>query len=289
MSMKQAVRLVMFAWLVTPAFPAHAQDPDKAVCGAAYEQTQTLRRSGKLKLAREQAGVCSRETCAEFVRTDCAQWLAEIDAAMPTVLFQILLDGVETTQATVTLDGQPWLDALDGTAKQIEPGTHSLRVESRDSLALVRDVQIREGEKARKLVFELKRQTSSASSPAPKVPSSSGGFGPGPWIVGGLGLAGLTVGAVTGGLVIQQKSVTKEHCNEEAVTCDVEGLEAADLGRTLGPVSTVALVVGGLAAAASATWMIVASTSDGEAAAATLNIGVSLAPNAAAWRAGVSW
>jgi serine/threonine-protein kinase len=68
-------------------------------------------------------------------------------------------------------------------------------------------------------------------------------------VVGGLGLVGVVVGAVTGGLALAKASSAKPHCQPlaDATACDPTGLSLRSDGRTLANVANVALAVGGAA------------------------------------------
>ncbi|KYF77813.1 hypothetical protein BE17_26015 [Sorangium cellulosum] len=67
-------------------------------------------------------------------------------------------------------------------------------------------------------------------------------------VAGGIGVAGLVLGGVTGAMALSKKSVIEEHC--EGTVCTVEGKAAADDARLPGTLSTVGFGVGvvGLAA-----------------------------------------
>lgn len=64
------------------------------------------------------------------------------------------------------------------------------------------------------------------------------------YVLGGVGILGLGVGAITGFMTLSKKSTADDHCPNKR--CDAEGLDAAESGRTLGAVSTTGLVLGSL-------------------------------------------
>src|SRR3954470_24878187 len=84
---RRAATALLTAVLVSSGGLARADD--KQACIASYDQTQKLRKGGKLGAAREQALVCLKDACAEFIRADCARWFAEIEASQPTVVFEV--------------------------------------------------------------------------------------------------------------------------------------------------------------------------------------------------------
>jgi hypothetical protein len=63
-------------------------------------------------------------------------------------------------------------------------------------------------------------------------------------VIGGVGVASLIAAAVTGGLVLGERSTIDGECDEGARTCSQAGLDAIDSQDTLAVVNTVALGVG---------------------------------------------
>lgn len=295
--------------LSVAAAPSMARADDKQVCSTAYVQTQTLRREGKLRAAREQALTCMRDVCTDFIRTDCATWFGEIEASQPTVVFDVRdAAGQETSAVRVLLDGEPWLEKLDGSARAIDPGQHVIHLEIEGAPGLNQTVQIREGEKNRKLsaTFQKVEAPETAPETAPKAapkaaPTASGAVAQGgerappetpsiaPWIVGGVGVAGLAVGGIVGALVLREKAITDEHCDDATRTCDATGVAAADRGRTLGPISTVSFIVGGLGVGVSAVWLLARPTAKSGAGAAMVSVGPVMTASGAGWRLQASW
>jgi hypothetical protein len=98
------------------------------------------------------------------------------------------------------------------------------------------------------------------------------------YVAGGIGLAGLAVGVVTGLMTMHAASTYKDHCN--AGQCDSEGLDAASTGRTLQVVSPIGFAVGAVGIGAGAWLWFTAPTSNGPRA--------FIAPTVAPTTAGVS-
>lgn len=63
------------------------------------------------------------------------------------------------------------------------------------------------------------------------------------YALAGVGVASLAVGAVTGILALDRAATVDEHCDAD-VRCDQEGLDAAESGEVLAPVSTVTIAAG---------------------------------------------
>ncbi|MEZ4444468.1 MAG: hypothetical protein R3B72_35670 [Polyangiaceae bacterium] len=78
------------------------------------------------------------------------------------------------------------------------------------------------------------------------------------WVVGGVGLAALVVGTITGVLVGVHAKTYDDHCR--GGRCDPEGLEAARAGRPLAIASPVSFAVGGVALGISIPLLLTASS-----------------------------
>ncbi|HVJ22252.1 MAG TPA: hypothetical protein VM686_42895, partial [Polyangiaceae bacterium] len=138
-----------------------------------------------------------------------------------------------------------------------------------------------------KLVVEAGDPAASAAraaAPAPAEPAAAaadGGSSARTWgfVVGGVGIAGIVTGAVTGALVLSKKSTVNSECDGKQ--CTAEGVEAGEDGKLFSTVSTVAFAVGVVGVAAGATLILIAK--DGSETArvdvraapgvATLNLG----------------
>jgi hypothetical protein len=237
-------------------------DP-KQDCATAYERTQQLRDEGNLSEAKKNALACTAPVCAAFIVEECTGWLAQIDASMPTMLLEVRgPSGTKTTSAHVELDGKLWLDELDGRAKALNPGSHTIRVLVPGAEPSERWIQIDEGEKNRKVTVALEKSKAPAAPPEGRLDAAPSS---GPWIIGGIGLASLVAGGVLGGLVMSDYAVVSDpaQCNATRRTCTPEGADASSRGRLLGPVTTVALAVGGVGVATAAIWLGVRSSSKG--------------------------
>jgi hypothetical protein len=157
--------LVALALALAP--PAHA-DPTVDVCLDAYERGQALRNSRRLAQARADFLVCAREACPRAIRKDCGEWLAEVDASMASVVVRVVdADGHEPTEAEVFVDAALVSNRLDGWAIPVEPGPRVIRVVLRGRPGLEQAVSLAQGEKNRRVVFDL-------GAPGQRVPVAPG-------------------------------------------------------------------------------------------------------------------
>jgi hypothetical protein len=139
---------------------------DKAECVDSAGKAQDLRRDKQLILARESLLVCARETCPTVVKRDCVTWLQEVEAAQPTLVLSVKdASGADVVDARVLLDGKAFLERITGTAVTIDPGVHTLRIESSTAAPLEQQIVVREGEKNRLLELRV------SANKAPEQPA----------------------------------------------------------------------------------------------------------------------
>src|SRR5262249_13606037 len=146
--------LALVAVAANPSF-ARAQD-DKQVCLSSYEQGQRLRQQDKLTAAREQLLLCGRDSCPSLIKKDCLQWLSEVDASMPSIIFVARgPDGREVVDVRVLVDGTPVSKRLDGKAVVVDPGEHTLRYEIAGASPVESQLIVAQGEKNRRVEISL--------------------------------------------------------------------------------------------------------------------------------------
>jgi hypothetical protein len=168
--------------------------------------------------------------------------IAKLEPRLPRLVLS--LEAGADKAATVR-DGETTLGTAGsyGTPLPMDPGVHHLVVSAPSCAPWTIDVKLVEG----------KTETVAVG---PCRSASSGGVGP--WVVGGVGLAALLAGAVTGGLTVAKKSaVSAAGCTDgPPPRCPTQsGIDAAAAGRTLGVVTTASLIAGAAAVGAGALWL----------------------------------
>jgi hypothetical protein len=173
---------------------------------------------------------------------------------------RVVRDGVELGSASL------------GTALPVDPGEHVVVVSAAGradrsfkvivSEREIRALEVEPGELVAASPAERPALSVTADS-GPAKPSRSPTLG---YVVGGVGVVGLIVGAVAGVLVMQKKGVVNEQCDENK-QCDDEGLDATNSGKTWGVITTVGLVTGAVGVGAGAYLVLSAGSSDDRAAA----------------------
>jgi hypothetical protein len=249
------------------AAAADERTDEKQACASAAEEAEQLRTDGRLLAAREHLLRCSRPACPTAVRSDCAGWMTEVAAAIPTVVLAVRdARGQDVLGALASVDGVSIAQGLDGKALEVDPGVHTFRFES-GGAAVEQVVLVREGEKSRTITATLDRGSVAATapsgfaSPPPSPPASSSRISPWTWAFGGIGVAALGVGTYLELSVNADASSLEGSCGH---SCSHEQVHPLVLKQqVLGP---IAFAVGALSLGLAGYTLLAAPVRDGVAA-----------------------
>jgi len=133
--------------------------------------------------------------------------------------------------------GTPSLD----TFLPVDPGKHAVEITAPGRQPRTFDLSLREGE-TKTLAVQPGEATVATAHPAMSEKPRSGARTAG-YVVMGVGAAAAVAGVVTGILVLDRKGTVDDNCDADR-HCNQTGLDAADSGKTLGLVTTVALATG---------------------------------------------
>jgi hypothetical protein len=216
---------------------------DDASCVAATEQAFTLRQQGKLHDALKQLAACADTTCPDEVKQECAKRIADIDAAMPSLILAAKdLGGNDIDAVEVTMDGQPFAGRLDGRPITVDPGEHKFHYVVSHAPPAEKTLIVREGERGRResIVIQL--------APPKPVPfwSTPRVLG---LVSGVVGLAGIGVGAVFGGYAAGAQSQEQSNCSPSSCLHPGQASTDYDYARQNATASTVLFISGGVLAA----------------------------------------
>ena len=165
------VALALLALTATNA----AKGDDKIDCITAFDDAQRLRDEGKFVNARGRALVCVRNACPAVLRADCATWLANIEASLPTVTLSATdREGHDLSAVDVEVDGVLRTEALEGKAIAVDPGPHVFRFVAKDRPPSEVRVILHQGERNRQVSAVLDAAAGAA------VPMASATSEPGP-------------------------------------------------------------------------------------------------------------
>jgi hypothetical protein len=217
----------------------------QAQLGLLLEARETLGRVNRLP---PKAGEPAPFTAA---RKTAETLTAEIGARIPSVT--VLVTNPEPGQATVVVfDGEIVPPAAASAPRKVNPGRHSVVARS-GSLEKKQDIDVTERD-AKTVTIDLKPPKVAGPVPPPpgadetvsttSSPSSSrlpemlifGGFG--------LGIVGVGVGSVTGLMSISKVNDVKQGCPNNV--CPTTSQGDIDSAKSLGTISTIAFIAGGV-------------------------------------------
>jgi len=169
----------------------------------------------------------------------------------------------------VLLDGQKIPVAALGFKRSIDAGNHSIKVTADGMKPAERAFAIKSGEALEQtIVLESDGAAPSvAVAPTQPTPSVSAKSEPNrtpAYIAFGVGAAGLGVGAITGLMAMGKHSDLEKACPNK--TCSADKASDVDSYTSLGTISTVGFIVGGVGIAAGAVFLFMPKKETGKAA-----------------------
>jgi hypothetical protein len=202
-------------------------------CLAEYEHAQLARKAGKLVESRDALRVCASSTCPKVTRDDCAPWLKEVEAALPSIVVSGRCGGTPQ-DGTVTVDQHALGDGV------VDAGSHAVVLRTPYGTAS-KTVDVAAGQKSQPVVIDLPVD---ACPPATKQPSSKRSLLP--FALGAAGVGVVAFGFWTGfgvaGISDRQGLIHScyPHCLPSQVD-EVKGLfTAADVSMVIGIVALAA-------------------------------------------------
>lgn len=217
---------------------------EKKVCLDSYVEAQKLRQKSSFIAARERLILCSRDACPSTIRSECVQWLKEIDQSMPTVVL-LAKDGAgqDLIDVHVTVDREPFAERADGKPIPVDPGARVFRFEASGFEPVEAQHVIRASVKDLVISVELQPTAGSdavdeAVTPPPATLSESdtGPSRPTPpmvYVLGGLGVVGIAGFGTFAWRYDSQRSDLEE-CKPMCAKSDID---AADTSRKIAFVS----------------------------------------------------
>jgi hypothetical protein len=151
--MKPSALLSIMTLVALCSADALAEGPARAVserstCLDAVAKGQTLRDEHKLVEARAQFLLCARAACPAVVQGDCANWVIELDRAVPTIVVSARDDaGKDVLDLEVSIDDKPLPRADVGQALPLDPGVHTFRFQRSDGAVVTTTSLIKAAER----------------------------------------------------------------------------------------------------------------------------------------------
>jgi len=225
--------------------------PDRAACVSAHTNAQELKRSGKLLEAQAELQICSSAGCPGAIISDCGQWIADLDQTTPSMIFEVRVDGKQSTVFKLEVDGTPLIDFSK--AHKVNPGRHVVRVEVPGFEPKEETVGMAEGQRMRLLEFKFESPQPDAAPGqnqgvmAPPPPAMER---PTPVIVYplvGLGVAGLGAFGVLSFLGKSEQDDLESKCSPSCEEAELEPMRRYYLiGDISAGVGAAALIGAGI-------------------------------------------
>jgi hypothetical protein len=185
-------------------------------------------------------------------KQEAKQAIAALSPRVPSMTLK--LKGAEAATTTVTIDDRPVEGAASGSPVPINPGSHKLVATTVDGRQGDKTFTVGEGEKA-ELALDLGGAPATPPPPPETPPPAGGRSWLAPGIAYGIGGAALLVGVITGGVFIGRANALKDRCPDNHCSPDDE--DEGNAVSTLGTVSTVFWVLGGVGVVAGTIFVFV--------------------------------
>jgi hypothetical protein len=193
-------------------------------------------------------------------QTDARAEVQQLDGNIPTVV--VLVNGAGASAPSLTLDDAP---APVGRPMPVDPGDHRLLARA-GSREVAKTIQVKEAARL-EVTLDLQAEGSGASSSVERPSTATGAAASAdrrgsalPGIVAlAVGGAALGVGAVTGVLALSRAGDAKDRCpDDQCPYVDKSSIESdRSAAKDIATVSTVAFLVGGVAAATGVVLLVV--------------------------------
>jgi hypothetical protein len=167
-----------------------------------------------------------------------------VDAATPSIVLAVKdARGNDLSDVRVQLDGQPFVDRIDGTARPVDPGSHRFVFDAADGAHAEQEIVVREKEKDTRVRVVLGATPMASPNIEAKLATSSAPPPPALALVaGGVGVVGLAVGLIAGIVGSSKHATLVGEC--QGNTCPPSAQGDLSSFHTLRTASTVGYVVG---------------------------------------------
>lgn len=188
-----------------------------------------------------------------------ADRLATLTPRVPRLTVRVSRDSPSGTR--VYRDDVELGEVMLGQPFPVDPGDHRVVAVSPSGMRRTFHVRLKEGDATEIAVAAptgAPVPSSSAAQSLQPPPASRGNKRTFAYALGGVGLAGVATGIVTGAMLMSRKKTVDDHCSADGA-CDPTGADAADSGKTLVPINTVAWAIGALGLGAGAYFYVTAT------------------------------
>jgi hypothetical protein len=201
---------------------AHADDED--TCIAASERAIAATHHDNLLEARSALVACTARVCPDIVRASCQRRLAEINQAIPAVVFEMKdAAGNDLAGVQISVDGSVLTGHLEGAPVVLDPGKHSFHFQAAGLPAVDKDFVLRHGERDRheRIVFGSAPVPAETHATPAETHATSGGWSAiqiGGIAAAAVGVGGIAIGAIFGLKASSDRSSETGACGSTCAT-----------------------------------------------------------------------
>jgi serine/threonine-protein kinase len=215
-----------------------------------------------------------KEAIPESDKSNRKEWATKARqraAALEPTLSKMIVnvpDSARTAGLVVKRDGQEVGSGEWGTAIPVDPGAHTMEASAPGRKPWSSMAQVGKANDTVTVSIPLleplpaaapttkpettpSQSAAASTKPPPAEPESSGGSSQRTigFVVGGVGVVGLAVGAVFGLQAMGTKNDAQPNCSPNFATCNQKGLDTVDDGKSKATISTIGFIAGGALAA----------------------------------------
>jgi hypothetical protein len=189
-------------------------------------------------------------------RKEAVPELAALLEQVPSVT--VMVDGPGSSEATVAVNGEA-LDWGVGEDHELDPGHYAFRAEQAGRVA-TEEIDLARGEHLT-VVLKLPELAAVPVAPTPTpAPEDGAAMTTAGWVAVGVGGLGLTLGIVTGAMVLSREADLEARCPDRQ--CPPEAHDDAEVFDALRTTSTIGFVIGGVGLATGVTLLLLAPGDD---------------------------
>jgi hypothetical protein len=249
-------RAIATCLVIAPAASLRAQpsaetdDSGKIACQQAYESSQLRRRNQQLIEARERLRACGAEACPAIIREDCVQWIGQVEAGIPSIVFEARTDAGPVFDVSARIDGVLVASQFDGRPIELDPGLHTVTLERAGRSRVEQRVILREGEKNRLVVADWTTPKPAETAGSAAVGGTERGVRPLVYVTAGIAALGFADFAIAGALGNSLKSDLEANqcapfCSHDTANAVRARYVIADIGLGIGvaELATTALLL----------------------------------------------
>jgi hypothetical protein len=253
-------------------------------CVVLEQDAARAQSAGHLREALGLLDQCSARRSCGSIRRRCRAEQATLATEIPSIVPTVSdAKGAPMSQVTVAMDGEPLAGQLDGRAIAVDPGLHEFTFKTEQGVVATQKVEIARGQRNRAIAVTMAPpalppppvvaaadaqpaaapepaavpQVTDADEPRPSSPAPATRKSIAPYLIGGVGLIGVTGYGLFSYWGKKDDDVLTSSCSPNCDDGSVAHVRKMyDIGRA-------SLAVGGAALGIAATWLIVRSIGSG--------------------------